>query len=141
MRERAVPVKIQITCKLSVVPPHRVLENKQVEFYLTEGERIITVKMSNKQFKKLREHGFDQWTAIVSGSMGSGTDAGFELSEASVQVFEKKAKEAPSAVDGEEMKSADKPVSSEKATPDAQPGPGEQMKTGNKNLLAGVKIG
>jgi len=141
MRKMAVPVKIQITCKLSVVPSHRVLESKQVEFYLTEGERIITVKMSNKQFKKLREHGFDQWTAIVSGSMGPATEAGFELSEASVQVFQKKAKDAPSAVDGGETKSSDKPVSSEKAMPDAQPGPGEQMKPGKKNLMAGVKIG
>jgi hypothetical protein len=141
MREMAIPVKIQITCKLSVVPPHRVIENKQVEFFLTEGERIITVKMSSKQFKKLTEHGFDQWTAIVSGSMGPGTDGGFELSEASVQIFEKKVKDVPSAVEGGETKSADKPVSSEKATPDAQPGPGEQMKPGKKNLMAGVKIG
>jgi len=141
MRKMAVPVKIQITCKLSVVPSHRVLESKQVEFYLTEGERIITVKMSNKQFKKLREHGFDQWTAIVSGSMGPATEAGFELSEASVQVFEKKVKDAPSTVEGGEAKSADKPVSSEKATPDAQALPGEQMKPGKKNLMAGVKIG
>ena len=141
MREMAIPVKIQITCKLSVVPPHRVIENKQVEFFLTEGERIITVKMSSKQFKKLTEHGFDQWTAIVSGSMGPGTDGGFELSEASVQVFEKKAKEAPSTVDEGEAKSADKPVSSEKAPPDARPGEAEQMKPGKKNLLAGVKIG
>ena len=89
----------------------------------------------------MTEHGFEQWTAIVSGSMGPGTDAGFELSEASVQVFEKKAKDAPSAVDGGETKLSDKPVSSEKAIPDAQPGPGEQMKAGKKNLMAGVKIG
>jgi hypothetical protein len=98
--------------------------------------------MSNKQFKKLMEHGFDQWTAIVNGSMGPATEAGFELSEASVQIFEKKAKDAPSASKDEgEAKSSDKPVSSEKATPDAQPGPAEQMKIVKKNLMAGVKIG
>ncbi|MGA7954932.1 MAG: hypothetical protein WCA07_15580, partial [Gloeobacterales cyanobacterium] len=141
MRKMAIPVKIQITCKLSAVPSHRSLENKQVEFYLTEGERIITVKMSNKQFKKLTEHGFEQWVAIINGSMGPATEAGFELSEASVQVFQKKAKDAPSEGNGGETKSSDKPVLSEKAIPDAQPGSGEQMKPGKKNLLAGVKIG
>jgi hypothetical protein len=141
IRKMAIPVKLQITCKLSVVPPHRVLENKQVEFYLTEGERIITVKMSNKQFKKLTEHGYDQWVAVVSGSMGPATDAGFELSEASVQVFEKVTKDAPSAVNGGETKFADKPISSEKVPSDTQPGPGEQIKPGKKNLMAGVKIG
>jgi hypothetical protein len=142
MRKMAIPVKIQITCKLSVVPPHRVLENKQVEFFLTEGERIIFVKMSSKQFKKLTEHGFDQWVAVVSGTMGPTTEAGFELSEASVQIFEKEAKDAPSASKDEgEAKLSDKPVSSEKTTPDAQPGPGELMKPGKKNLLTGVKIG
>ena len=98
--------------------------------------------MSSKQFKKLREHGFEQWTAVVSGSMGPTTEAGFELSEASVQIFEKKSKDAPSASKDEgEAKSSDKPVSSEKTIPDAQPGPAEQMKPGKKNLMAGVKIG
>ena len=142
MHQMAIPVKIQITCKLSVVPQQRVLENKQVEFYLTEGERIITVKMSNKQFKKLTEHGFDQWVAVVSGSMGPATNAGFELSEATVQIFERKAKDAPCASKDEgEAKSFDKPISSEKANPDAQTGAAEQIKPGKKNLLTGVRIG
>jgi hypothetical protein len=76
--------------------------------------------------------------------MGHATEAGFELSEATVQIFEKKAKDAPSAVDGGETKLSDKPAitsSSENAASDAQPGLGEQMKPGKKNLKEGVKIG
>jgi hypothetical protein len=95
IRAMATPAKIQVTCKLNEVPKHRDLADKRVEFFLQDGEsdRIFTVRMKPKIFKKLTEHGFTEWVAAITGEIGPATETGFELVNAAIQVFEKKARE------------------------------------------------
>ena len=116
IRSMAVPTKMQVTCRISEVPPHREVD-KMVEFFLSEGDgrrpvedhRIFTVRIKPKQFKKLTSHGFEQWVAAISGSLGPATETGFELVNASIQVFEKKAKatdDKPEKTKGKKKQSA-----------------------------------
>jgi hypothetical protein len=95
IRAMATPAKIQVTCKLNEVPKHRELADKRVEFFLQDGEsdRIFTIRMKPKIFKKLTDHGFTEWVAAITGEIGPATETGFELVNAAVQVFEKKARE------------------------------------------------
>jgi hypothetical protein len=95
IRAMATPAKIQVTCKLNEVPKHRELTDKRVEFFLKDGEsdRIFTIRMKPKIFKKLTEHGFTDWVAAITGEIGPATETGFELVNAAIQVFEKKARE------------------------------------------------
>lgn len=87
----ATPAKISLTCKLNQVPAHRELPDKRVEFFLSDGsDRIFTVQVKPKVFKKLTDHGFDNWVAAIGGDLGPNTETGFELLNASIQVFEKK---------------------------------------------------
>ncbi len=80
IRDMATPAKISLTCKLNQVPSHRELPDKQIEFFLNDvNERIFTVRMKHKLFKKLTGHGFAQWVAAISGELGSTTETGFEL--------------------------------------------------------------
>ena len=94
IRAIATPAKISLTCKLNQVPSHRELSDKRIEFYLKDGEsdRIFTVQMKPKMFKKLSDHGFADWVAAITGEIGAATETGFELINAAVQVFEKKTK-------------------------------------------------
>jgi hypothetical protein len=96
IRAMATPAKIQVTCKLNQVPVCRELPDKRVEFFLKDGEsdRIFTIHMKPKIFKKLTEHGFTDWVAVITGEIGPATETGFELVNAAVQVFEKQAREA-----------------------------------------------
>ena len=91
IRTMAIATKIQVTCKISEVPPYKTVEGR-MEFFLAEGERVLTVRVKPKQFKKLTSHGYKQWVAAISGSLGPATETGFELVNASIQVFERKAK-------------------------------------------------
>ena len=106
----ATTAKISLTCKLSEVPKHRELADKRIEFFLQDGEsdRIFTVQMKPKLFKKLTDHGFADWVAAITGEIGPATETGFELVNASVQVFERKAREADT---GAEAKPAAEPLS------------------------------
>jgi hypothetical protein len=100
----ATSAKISLTCKLNQVPAHRELADKRIEFFLKDGgsDRIFTVQMKPKVFKKLIDHGFADWVAAITGEIGPATATGFELVNAAVQVFEKRAREG----DGEAEKSA-----------------------------------
>jgi hypothetical protein len=106
IRAMATPAKIQVTCKLNEVPKHRELADKRVEFFLKDGEsdRIFTIRMKPKIFKKLTEHGFTDWVAAITGEIGPVTETGFELVNAAVQVFEKKAREVEAGKAGDEEK-------------------------------------
>jgi hypothetical protein len=90
IREMAIPTKIQITCKISEVPPFRELPSKELEFFLADGERVLTVRMKARLFNKLTNHGFHKWVAVISGELGPATETGCELVNPSLQVFEKK---------------------------------------------------
>lgn len=91
VKAMAIPAKVDITCKFSEVPPSLQVAGG-VEFYLAQGERILTVRVKPKQFKKLLEHGYSDWIAAVTGQLGATTETGFELENAGIQVFERKPK-------------------------------------------------
>jgi hypothetical protein len=122
----ATPAKIQVTCKLNEVPVYRELPDKRIEFFLQDGEsdRIFTIHMKPKIFKKLTEHGFANWVAAITGEIGPATETGFELVNAAVQVFEKTAREADT-------------VPNEKAGDGNEKGEGVGKR---KSLLDGVKM-
>ncbi len=135
----ATPAKIQLTCKLNQVPKHRELPDKQVELFLNDGgDLIFTVRMKPKMFKKLTDHGFEQWVAAISGDLGQNTETGFELLNAAVQVFEKKA--SADAEAAQEKAPTQKAAASATARPeppkaDAPAGAGKR-----KSLLDGVRM-
>jgi hypothetical protein len=136
IRDMAIPAKISLTCKLNQVPPQRELPDKRVEFYLKDGEsdRIFTMRMKPKMFKKLSDHGFADWVAAITGEIGTATETGFELINAAVQVFEKKAKsDGESSSEGKEKAMEQKPV--------VEANPLERNKEGKrKSLLDGVQV-
>jgi hypothetical protein len=134
IRDMAIPAKISLTCKLNQVPPHRELPDKRVEFYLKDGEsdRIFTVRMKPKMFKKLSDHGFVDWVAAITGEIGAVTETGFELVNAAVQVFEKKPK-GESEVGAQEKAVAQKPTA--EVQPSEKDGVGKR-----KSLLNGVQM-
>jgi hypothetical protein len=148
IRTMATPAKISLTCKLNQVPAHRELPDKQIEFFLNDGnDRIFTVRMKPKLFKKLTDHGFTQWVAAISGELGATTETGFELLNPAVQVFEKKAPaDAPAdAPAGQEKAPANEPKpSSDKAVVTARPQPpkaeAQAPVNKRKGLLQGVRL-
>ncbi len=104
IKAMSIPAKVQLACKINQLPPERTLPDGRSEFFLNDGERILTVRMKQKTFKKLKEHGFENWVATISGTLGEVTETGFELANASVQVFEKKEKEKDTETKPEDMK-------------------------------------
>ena len=154
IRAMATAAKISLTCKLSEVPKHRELADKRIEFFLQDGEsdRIFTVQMKPKLFKKLTDHGFADWVAAITGEIGPATETGFELANASVQVFERKDREADTGAEAKpaaEPKSRAEPKPSALAQPEksAEAGKGQAKATGGakpekgKGLLDGVRVG
>ena len=134
IRAMATAAKISLTCKLSEVPKHRELADKRIEFFLQDGEsdRIFTVQMKPKMFKKLTDHGFADWIAAITGEIGPATETGFELVNASVQVFERKAREADTGAEA-------KPVAEPKPSAVARPEQSAEASKGQANAEAGVK--
>jgi hypothetical protein len=103
-----------------------------------ESDRIFTVRMKPKIFKKLTEHGFTEWVAAITGEIGSGTETGFELVNAAVQVFEKKAREG----EGEGETSVGGTGAKGKAEVEPKGAMAQTQKDGTKKkgLLDGVKL-
>jgi hypothetical protein len=132
IRDMATAVKAQVTCKLNQVPKHRELPDKRVEFFLADGDRVFTVKMKPKMFKKLTEHGFTEWVASITGDLGPATETGFELENASLQVFEKKPKAETEAKPEVKASTVQRP---ETPKAEAQTGAGKR-----KGLLDGVRM-
>jgi hypothetical protein len=130
IRAMATPVKAQVTCKLNLVPKHRELPDKRVEFFLADSDRVFTVKMKPKMFKKLTEHGYSEWVASITGDLGPATETGFELENASLQIFEKKAKAETEA----------KPEAKVNAVAKPQESKAEAKPEGKKSLLDGVTM-
>ncbi|HEY9828460.1 MAG TPA: hypothetical protein V6D19_23725 [Stenomitos sp.] len=132
----ATPAKVQLTCKLNQVPKHRTLPDKQVEFFLRDGEseRIFTVRMKPKVFKKLTDHGYADWVAAISGEIGAATETGFELVNPSLQVFAKKSKGDADAV----TPAYTEPQ--ESATPAKAESKESKAVGQRKSLLDGVKL-
>ncbi len=135
IRNMATAVKAQVMCKLNQVPKHRELPDKRVEFFLADGDRVFTVKMKPKMFKKLTDHGFTEWVASITGDLGPATETGFELENASLQVFEKKAKAETETKPEDKAQSA---AASAVQRPEALKA--EAKPEGKKSLLDGVKM-
>ena len=158
IRAMATSAKISVTCKLAVVPEHRELADKRIEFFLQDGEsnRIFTVRMRLKVFKKLTDHGFTDWIAAITGEIGPVTETGFELVNASVQVFERKAREAETGAEAKAKPVAEpkppaaelKPSAVARPEQSAEAGKGQaeteagvKPKPKGKGLLDGVRVG
>jgi hypothetical protein len=132
IRDMATPAKVQLTCKLNQVPAYRDRPDKQVEFFLSDGnDRIFTVRMKPKLFKKLIDHGYEQWVAAITGELGPATETGFELLNPTIQMFEKKTP-------------VDAPTEQANAPSTASNLPSDKAAQGSavkrKNLLDGVRM-
>jgi len=136
VKAMAIPAKVEITCKFSEVPPTREVAGG-IEFYLAEGDYLLTVRVKPKQFNKLLNHGYTDWIAAVTGQLGAATVTGFELANANLQVFERKPK--PSQTPAEASSTpADSPASTTQAklTPPARP----QERPEPKGLLKNIQV-
>lgn len=150
IRAMATATKISLTCKLNQVPAHRELPDKRIEFFLQDGDsdRIFTVQMKPKMFKKLTEHGFADWVAAITGEIGPATETGFDLVNAAVQVFEKRARgEGDTGVEGmaaalaQPETSGGEAVAKDKAVVELKGAVAQTEKGGKKKgLLDGVKL-
>lgn len=89
------PGKLEVTIKISTLPADvETVENGWKLFRVLCGEREVSIRVRPKLWNKIDEasKSFPLWVAAIVGQMGPGTEKGFELLEANIQVFERKAK-------------------------------------------------
>ncbi|WP_414545328.1 hypothetical protein [Nostoc sp. CCY0012] len=90
-------VKSEVTIKFSgELPTATPTENKKVAIELTDQNGIVfTAQVNAKSWRKAETSAseFADWAGAVSGKLGQRTEKGFEVVDAGVQIFEKKAKE------------------------------------------------
>ena len=94
--------RLSVAIKLSEFPDNVVGEGKQRQFDVECGDRIVTVSVTKKSFKKLEEaqETYPNWVARIEGEMGVATENGFALERGNLQVFEVKPKEPKPETDG-----------------------------------------
>jgi hypothetical protein len=86
----------EITLKFSQLPEAQPAANKKVEISLTDQNGVtFTALINAKSWRKAEADvaSFSDWGGAVSGKLGQPTDNGFEVVDAGIKVFEKKAKE------------------------------------------------
>ncbi len=88
--------RAEIALKFSTIPQVREIPNGRVEFNLTAPNGVVfTANIKRKTWKKseaaMRE--LEHWVASVGGKLGKPTSSGFELTDAGLQVYEKKPKQ------------------------------------------------
>ncbi len=86
----------EITLKFNTLPEALPAANKKVEISLTDQNGItFTALINAKSWRKAEADvaAFSDWGGAVSGKLGPRTDSGFEVVDAGIKVFEKKAKE------------------------------------------------
>lgn len=89
-------VKSEITLKFNELPEAKPAANKKVEISLTDQNGIVFTALINaKSWRKAEADAtaFSDWGGAVSGKLGQPTENGFEVVDAGIKVFEKKAKE------------------------------------------------
>lgn len=95
-------VKSEVTIKFSgELPTATPLPNKKVAIELTDQNGIVfTAQVNAKSWRKAETSAseFADWAGAVSGKLGVRTENGFEIVDAGIQIFEKKAKEVKSDV-------------------------------------------
>lgn len=88
--------KSEITLKFNELPEAVPAPNKKVEISLTDQNGVIFTALINaKSWRKAEADvaAFSDWGGAVSGKLGQSTANGFEVVDAGIKVFEKKAKE------------------------------------------------
>ena len=89
-------VKSEITLKFNELPEATPAPNKKVELSLTDQNGVVfTAFINSKSWRKAEADAtaFSDWGGSVSGKLGQRTEKGFEVVDAGIKVFEKKAKE------------------------------------------------
>lgn len=90
-------VKSEVTIKFSgELPTATPTENKKVAIELTDQNGIVfTAQVNAKSWRKAETSAseFADWAGAVSGKLGKRSENGFEIIDAGIQLFEKKAKE------------------------------------------------
>lgn len=89
--------KSEITLKFNELPTAITAPNKKVEIELEDQNGVIFTALINaKSYRKAEAdvQAFSDWGGAVSGKLGNKTDSGFEVLDAGIKVFEKKAKES-----------------------------------------------
>jgi hypothetical protein len=88
--------KSEVTLKFSELPEAKPAANKKVEISLTDQNGVsFTALINGKSWRKAEASAaqFESWAGAVSGKLGQPTANGFEVVDAGIQIFEKKAKE------------------------------------------------
>ena len=93
----AMLVKSEVTIKFSgSLPDAKPAANKKVEIELTDHQaQFFPLKLMQKASRQAETSAseFADWAGAVSGKLGQRTENGFEVIDAGIQLFEKKAKE------------------------------------------------
>lgn len=90
-----IEVRSEITLKFSELPEAKPAPNKKVEVQFTDQNGItFTALLVAKSWRKAEASAaeFESWGGAVSGKLGR-TEQGFEVLDAGIQIFEKKAKQ------------------------------------------------
>ena len=86
----------EVTLKFNSLPEAKPAANKKVEIRLTDQNGVIFTALINaKSWRKAEADAttFSDWGGAISGKLGQQSDNGFEVVDAGIKVFEKKAKE------------------------------------------------
>ena len=100
MTTPATPGKLDIIIKINTLPAQVETDKNGWKSFVIDCDGVhVRVSMRPKMWTKIAEAAanWPQWVGSISGKLGSIQGQGFTLGEASVQVFERKVKEAPSA--------------------------------------------
>lgn len=87
--------KMEVIIKISEFPENvKTVTNNWKEFVVEANNKQITVTARPKMFNKIEQakQQFPQWVAAISGKIGDMNEKGFNLVDASIQVFERKSK-------------------------------------------------
>jgi len=87
--------KMEVIIKISEFPEDvKIVTNNWKEFVVEADGKQITITTKPKMFTKIEQakQQFPQWVAAINGKIGHMNEKGFNLIDASIQVFEKKPK-------------------------------------------------
>jgi hypothetical protein len=88
--------KSEVVVKFSgSLPEGKPAANKKVEISLTDQNGVVFTALVNvKSWRKAEANTaeYADWTGALSGKLGPRTEEGFEVIDAGLQIFEKKAK-------------------------------------------------
>ena len=91
-----VPGRIEVTIKVSQLPTTELTENNWHQFMVDCNGKQVSVTVKPKVWNKFKSQAeqYPEWVAAIRGGIGEISSIGFVLEQPSIQVFEKKPKEA-----------------------------------------------